>query len=456
MKLMGSKGKGKRIAKPVNANNSSKEIRNAAANSNYSNAGSRAGAKNLKKTGRRWSTRKKVIVISACIIGLILIIIGGVFSIVRWEIQPFYDYFFKPGLDVLAPQPVINNPGQPGDSDTIGATDDPEGLVSGTIVTGTSGDENDQEILLFEERKENIITFLILGIDLHGNTDVIMVAAFDSEESTLNVVSIPRDTLVNVPWNLKKANSIHAHARNTFRSENIADGNVKDLTFEHFRSILGFNLDFMITIGMGAFPRIVDGIGGVDFNVPVNINLEGVRISRGNQRLNGQQALIVMRSRNDHASGDIGRANTQQQFLQTVMKQTLAKKDSISVDTMAEIFLRHTNTNIQLNHLVWLGRSFLKMDAENINFHMMPGTYDPLRGDFFIAIQVEPWLEIVNNYLSPLHREITATDVSILTRDSERKLYVTDGNWQGDSSWGASSLGPSNPQTTTDGYTPVN
>jgi len=276
-----------------------------------------------------------------------------------------------------------------------------------------------------------------------------MVARFDSVESTLNVVSIPRDTVVNVPWDLRKVNSIHAYARNNFSAVNIASGDIFDETASHFRNLLGFNIDFMATISEGGFVRAVNAVGPIEFNVPRNIEAYGVSVSRGRQRLNGEQALAVMQNRDAHGNGDIGRATSQQEFMKAIVTQFLANRNSIKVDDMADIFLRQTNTNIQLNNLVWFGREFLKMNAEDINLFMMPGEFEIIRSNFYITVQVDPWLELVNERLSPLNREITINDVSILTRGSDRLLYVTDGNWLGDSSWGASSRGSSNPQTTT-------
>jgi len=401
---------------------------------------------NNRKNKKR-SVKKRVLIIASSFIGLILLFTASTLAVVRWEIQPMYDYFFKPDMSVLADQPVFNdrpvvsnNPTQILDPSNPGSEEN----------SGLSNENNDIHEIM-NVRKDDYYTFLVLGIDADGNTDVIKVAGFDAAEYVLNIISIPRDTIVNVPWNLRKVNSIHAAARNKFRGQNSASDDVTQETLGHFRNLLGFNIDFMITISMAAFPRIVDAIGPIEFNVPVNVSVDDVNVPRGVQRLNGQQALAVMRDRNSHSSGDIGRANTQQQFLNTIMRQFLANRNNIKVDDMANIFLRHTNTNIQLNNLVWFGREFLKMDSSNINFYMMPGDFETLRGNFYISVHLEPWLELINDKISPLNHKITETDVSILTRGSDRRLYVTDDNWLGDRNWGGSGTGSSNPHTTTGG-----
>jgi hypothetical protein len=159
--------------------------------------------------------------------------------------------------------------------------------------------------------------------------------------------------------------------------------------------------------------------------------------------LTGQQALEILRFRR-YASGDIARISNQQGFLKAAAEQILAKRNSINVIDLANTFLGNVKTNLPLNKLIWLGKEFLKMEADNVSFMTLPGNYvDSVDGTSYVSIFVEPWLEMVNTYLNPFSVEITDQDVSILTRGADRKLYVTDGNRLGNSSWGASSRGAS-------------
>jgi len=450
MKLFSSKSKGRRVVKEeAKSNNTTVDTAKPKPLSGKTQAPMK------KKSSGGLSTRKKVIVVAASILGLVLILGGTTFAVVYWEIQPLYDHFFKPGMDALAQQP------SPANRDPVifeEGTEDP-GEVPIETEPAHISEEDEVEAAPLADRKDDVYTFLILGIDLHGNTDVIMIATFDEDtvdasKSTINVVSIPRDTIVNVPWSLKKANSIHGHARNMYRGKDIASDEVVAETLSHFNRMLGYNIDYVVSISYGAFPRIVNAIGPVEFDVPHNVNVDGVHVPRGRQKLNGQQALAVMRDRNNAPNGDIGRANTQQKFLNTIMSQFLARRSAIKVDDMAAIFLQHTNTNIPLNNLVYLGKAFLKMDSSNINFHMMPGEFESLRGNFYISIQLEPWLKLLNEHFSPVNHEITEQDVSILTRGPDRLLYVTDGEYQGSPTWGGSGTGSRNPQTTTGNQDP--
>ena len=402
-----------------------------------------------KKKGRfgRLSRAKKILVIASCVVGLMLILGASTFAVLRWQIQPFYDYFFKPSESELASLPAIVLP--PADVQTI---ESPDGTEADPTISYEA--EPPAEVVK-AGRDTDQVNVLLLGIDEHGNTDVIMLAAFHTVNSTLEVVSIPRDTMVNVSWDLRKANSIHAYMRNKHRNDTDRDNKIAESTIEHFRNLFGFHADYMVTVNFNGFIRIIDAVGPIPYNVPVSVNEMGISVPRGNQRLNGRQALAVMRSRRSYANHAIGRDYAQQEFLQAVAATVLANKDNIKLNDMVDLFFRHVNTNIPLNYLAGYAMDFLRLSSDNINFSMMPGAIDTARGNSYITVQVDEWLELINERFNPFDREITVYDVSILTRGPDRRLMVTDGNWLGNTNWASGSLGPSNPSLTTDSSRPV-
>jgi len=287
-------------------------------------------------------------------------------------------------------------------------------------------------------------TFLVLGTDRgDANSDVIMAVTFDTANHALDVVNIPRDTLVNVSWRTKKANSILANMRARNSKEDDAETKTMDATVEAFADILGYEVDYWIHVDLKAFVELVDAVGGVDFDVPVNMNYVdkagglSINYSAGAHHLSGQQAIEVLRYRAGYASGDIGRIGTQQAFLKSAAEQILEKRNSLSISVLANTLVKNVRTNIALGDLIWFGKEFMKLDAGGISFQTLPGNAsDSILGLSYVTIYVGEWLELVNDRLNPFSAEIAADSVSILTRGADRKLYVTDGNWQGDATWG--------------------
>jgi LCP family protein required for cell wall assembly len=284
-------------------------------------------------------------------------------------------------------------------------------------------------------RDKTKYTLAILGMDNgFGNTDTMMVATFDDAKYTLNVVSIPRDTLVNVSWPIKKANSFYAYGKTDGVIEGLAD-------------LLGYHVDNYVKINLDAFSKLVDAIGGVYFDVPRAMNYEDpaqdlfIHLSAGPQLLDGPHALQLVRARqNVWAKGDIGRIEMQQAFLKEAAGQILEKKNSIKVKTLIDIILNDVDTNLTKGNLGWYAKEFLKMDAANVSFETLPANYyDSVNGDSYCTIDVPEWLEVINTKLNPSNRDVKAENLSILTRGADGKLYVTDGNWAGKKSWGSGS-----------------
>lgn len=284
-------------------------------------------------------------------------------------------------------------------------------------------------------RKGTQYTFVILGFDDgNGNTDTIMVANFDADNHKLSVVNIPRDTLVNVEWTVKKANTLYS-------SGGGIDGVTKGLS-----DILGFQVDFYVLVDLNAFSTLVDAVDGVDFDVPKDMDYDDpvqnlhIHLKEGMQHLDGKTALQVVRCRSVYSTADIGRIETQQAFLKAAAEQILKNQSKLDLTELANIFIHGVKTDLNLGEVIWLGREFYKMDAENVTFTTIPADYwDTVNGTSYVTIYVNDWLKLLNEKINPFRDDITASDLSILTRDEKGKLYSTNGVYAGKKTWGSAS-----------------
>lgn len=258
-------------------------------------------------------------------------------------------------------------------------------------------------------QRDGVYTFLLLGTDqISGSTDTIMVATFDILEHTIDVVSIPRDTLVSVSWGTKKVNTIYAASG----LEGMLDG-VSDL--------LGYKINCYAVVNIEAFKKLIDTIGGVDYDVPVDMYYSApdqgltIAIPKGPTHLNGEEALKVVRFRSGYATADIGRIGTQQDFLMTVAKQLLQIGNVTKINEFAKIFEEYVDTNLTLGNIVRFGEEFLKVDADDINFHILPANYNgSIRMGSYCFINIDEWIDLINNSLNPLKKDITKDNVDIL------------------------------------------
>ena len=274
--------------------------------------------------------------------------------------------------------------------------------------------EDDTRPLSSEERKEHFYTVLMAGLDdENGGSDTNLLMALDAENGTINVVSLPRDTLLNVSWSVKKLNNAYHH------------GGISQTRTEVSR-LLGIPVDYYVTVDLRAFVELVDAIDGVDFDIPVDMDYDDpeqdlhIHFKKGPRHLTGQQALEVVRWRqnNDgtgYATADIGRIGTQQAFLTAVAKQTLQVSNLDKIPEMAEIFSTRVETDLKLANLIWIGEQALSMGSDSIAFHTLPGDgAGYYKGGSYYVLDPEGVLELIDTYFNPYRRPLTREDMDIL------------------------------------------
>ena len=184
-------------------------------------------------------------------------------------------------------------------------------------------------------RNQDCYTFVLAAYDQIGaSTDTILVGRLDVAEGTLNVVSIPRDTLVNVSWGVKKINTVMVY-----------ENKDPERFINELNGILGFTVDCYAFVDIRAVEKLVDAIGGVYYTVPRNMDYDDptqdlhIHIPTGYQWLSGKQAVQVLRYRvgnnnSGYPNGDLGRINTQHDFLMSIASQMLSLGNIPNIDIL--------------------------------------------------------------------------------------------------------------------------
>jgi len=282
-------------------------------------------------------------------------------------------------------------------------------------------------------RRPGVYTFLAFGKDQVAlNTDTIMAGRLDTTEGRLDVVSIPRDTLANVKWGVKRINAVYANAGKN------GEGSVEGF-LDAIEDILGFRPDNYILINIEAFKEMVDTVGGISYDVPRDMFYDApdqnlhIAIRKGPQRLNGEDALNVVRFRvgnqgSGYPNGDIGRIETQHGFLLAAARQMLSLGNIPNLPALIRIITDNVETDLTEGNLVFYAQEFLKLDAENIRFHTLPTDLVSIRGGSYVSIRLDEWLEMVNAYLNPFTQEITEENVNILTTTNGWSFASTTGS----------------------------
>lgn len=338
--------------------------------------------------------------------------------------------FVKPDLPTNDRSP---SPSPTTSVDEPGSTNSPE--VESGIAPKTEGDR----------KSEDYYTILILGRDTGGggNTDTMLLASYDVTNQKATIMSIPRDTMVNVSWDVKKINSVY----NWYGG---GQEGIDSLSHE-IAQLIGFEPDFRVVVEWEAVGEIVEAIGGVWFDVPYNMDYDdefqdlSIHQEAGYRLLTGTDAMEVIRWRKNNPGseygytvgiGDSGRMELQQDFLKSLIEQLLRPENIANINKIAKVFQQNVETDLTFQNLLWFGQQAVLggLSAENVKFVTMPyfGAYAWSRSLGFDLAYVVPdpdkLLTLVNNDLSPFSEEFSLSDLDIMSVNADGSLSSSTGH----------------------------
>ena len=241
-----------------------------------------------------------------------------------------------------------------------------------------------------EETKKNLGEFkcLVLGIstDEQGAllTDTIMVASYNPNTQKATLLSIPRDTYTG--RNPKKATAYEKINSIYSRNEDPQD------VLDEVNELTGLNLQYYIIVKTEGFIKLVDAIGGVTFNVPIDMDYDDpsqdlhIHLEAGVQELDGDKAeqLVRFRHNNDgttypeeYGNNDLGRMRTQREFIMEVIKQTAKVENIFKLGQILEVAQENVITNVDFNVAKDYIPYAVEFNTENLLTATLPGTTPP-------------------------------------------------------------------------------
>ncbi|NSW82986.1 MAG: LCP family protein [Syntrophothermus sp.] len=210
---------------------------------------------------------------------------------------------------------------------------------------------------------------LILGIDARkGETmtrsDTIMLARIDTKNGRVAVVSIPRDTRIEVPGSpVPKVNAACAVGGPKLACKVVGD-------------LMDTKIDYYVLTNFNGFKDIVDTLGGVTIDVERRMYKpsEDIDLKPGVQRLNGRQALAYVRYRG-YATGDIGRTEHQQKFMMALAQEMFQTKTILKLPKLVPQIAKNVQTNLSLRQMIALAEIAKDFRPENLHAQTLPGYF---------------------------------------------------------------------------------
>ncbi len=204
---------------------------------------------------------------------------------------------------------------------------------------------------------------------LNGMSDAMLLIHFEPATKKVSVLSIPRDSRVN----------IQGVGTTKINFANYSGGAA--LSAQTVSQTLGdIPIDRYIRFNVNGFGKLVDALGGVDIYVPKKLKYQDdsqhlyINLNAGQQKLNGNKAIQYMRYRHDDI-GDIGRIQRQQAFFRAFIDQKLKTETIMKFPEILAIIKDNIDTNLSVEEVLALASYTSKTDRKNIQMHMAPGRF---------------------------------------------------------------------------------
>ncbi len=244
------------------------------------------------------------------------------------------------------------------------------GGLGGFLATAVGHDQNTVKSL-------DKIYCLLLGKS-QGLTDTIMIAEYDPQAQQASLLSIPRDTFIGKNKSMALA---------TDKINSVYRTGVDNL-LKKVNELTGLNIKYYLTVDTAAFRKVVDAIGGVKFNVPIDMDYDSskqdlhIHLKAGEQLLDGDKAEQVVRFRHNndgttypysYGGEDFGRMKTQRAFLTALAKQTLKIENLTKISKFIDIANEYIETNMDFSILKDYIPYAVEFNLENLKTQHLPG-----------------------------------------------------------------------------------
>jgi polyisoprenyl-teichoic acid--peptidoglycan teichoic acid transferase len=277
------------------------------------------------------------------------------------------------------------------------------------------------------------VNVLVMGVDrvpntlpgssesFDGRSDTLLLVRLDPNDRTVNLLSIPRDTQVEIP-NVGTTKVNHANALG-------GPALVRKVVGD---TLNGIKIDRYVRVSTEAFRELVDLLGGVEVNVPEPMqytdktqNLK-IDLQPGLQTLNGNQAEQFARFRHD-GLGDIGRVQRQQALLKALRSRLSGPLMLARAPGLVRAMQKYIDTNLSTEELLALVNFGLRMDQQNFKMVMLPGRFSGAQE--FIASY---WMmdpagrdRVLNEYF-----DLNSTDLSAEPIGTELRIAIQNASGQ--------------------------
>ncbi len=244
------------------------------------------------------------------------------------------------------------------------------------------------------------VSILFLGIDdsssrrengqstEHSRTDAMILSTLNPDKHQIRLLSIPRDTLSYIPKVGYFDKITHAHAYGGPES-----------SMDAVETELNVPVDYYVRINMDAFADTVDELGGIEYNVPYDLNEPNtkdkgrIKLKKGKQKLNGDEALAITRTRKQDS--DLKRGERQMEVLKILFRKAQETNSLHKLDDIIEIVGKNSKHNLNYSEIRALATNYLANDV-TIKSQQLKGENELLNGIYYINPDIDDLIKTSN------------------------------------------------------------
>ncbi len=221
------------------------------------------------------------------------------------------------------------------------------------------------------QKSQQKFNALLVGVDNSGVlADTIMIVNVNKENSSVNLLSVPRDTKIYYKGRYCKINSCY--------------GDGIDALIDEVKKLTGVYVNYYAVITPDTLSTVVDALGGVEYTVEKDMyysdpeqNLK-IELKKGKQTLNGAQAEQYCRYR-QYVMGDYQRMQAQHRFLKALLEQKLNVKYIPKVYALYTDLEQKIKTNVSLADIVSNIDVMKLLSSGSVNCYDTPGEYNDMQ-----------------------------------------------------------------------------
>lgn len=259
-------------------------------------------------------------------------------------------------------------------------------------------------------RREGCCTVLLCGTDEGGaRTDTMLLLYMDRSAKALRLMSLPRDTMVNRDNPVPKLNGAYW--------ANGAGEKGMGFLLDYVKDLVGYRPDGYLLVDLDCFEALVDTMGGVTYDVPMDMSYSDptqdlyIDLKAGTQKLGGKEAMWLMRFRSGYAMADLERIRVQRDFLKAAISQWKSITRLPRVPFAAIQLMSRAQTDLSYRNLCWIALTLARGTADGLESDTLPGEPAWVNGGAYYVENREKAAALVNEKYNPYESEISANEL---------------------------------------------